>query len=142
MDEVNVPKFTFDDDELAKIRAKLEVDEVPEPGVIIPMPVQPPRRKRGRPRKHPVSETGTTVKALQEAEPEPVKVNVPPAKLTKRQESEVSERIANMLMASTGLASQMKPYLAMTEEEAKSISEPLSAYLIRNEDTIGVAQQI
>lgn len=107
-----------------------------------------PKRPRGRPRKHPVSETGTVIPELAEEEAARVGGTIregsplPPVKLGKRDEKEVSERIANMLLAGTGIASQAKSYLAMTEEEAKAISDPLSSYLVRNVETIPIAGQI
>lgn len=132
---------TFDEDTLNAIREKLgvQLDEVPSEDVV-EIPVQPPpvKRKRGRPRIHPVSETGTTVPELAEE----AGVPLPPAKLGKRDEREVSERLANMLVGGTGIASQAKSYLAMTEDEAKAIADPLSSYLVRNAETIPIAQQV
>lgn len=126
---------------LEAIRANLEVNQVPTADVPETF-VQPVKRKRGRPRKHPVSETGTTVPELAAEEAARTGTPLPAAKLGKRDEREVSERIANMLLAGTGIASQAKSYLAMTDDEAKAIADPLSSYLVRNADTIPVAQQV
>lgn len=152
-DDTNqLPAFEFDPEQLQNIRATLGLtaDDVPPENIIIPDEQPKPKRRRGRPRKYPISETGTTVAGLtdevleKEATGTPLKEGtpLPSAKLSRRDEKEVSERIANMLLAGTGIASQAKGYLAMTEEEAKAISDPLSSYLVRNADTIVVAQQV
>lgn len=128
-------------DLMEALRAQAGTGEAP-PDNVADTFVQPPvKRKRGRPRKYPVSETGTTVPELME---ESTKLDspLPPAKLGKRDEREVAERIANILMGGTGIASQAKDYLAMTEDEAKAIADPLSSYLVRNADTIPIAGQI
>jgi hypothetical protein len=149
-DETNTtPTFQFDAEQLQNIRETLGItaDENPPDNIIIP-PEPPKKRRRGRPRKYPISETGTTVPGLtdelldQETSSVREGTPLPPAKLGKRDEREVSERIANMLLGGTGIASQAKSYLAMTEEEAKAIADPLSSYLVRNADTIPVAQQV
>lgn len=133
----------LDIEKLKAIRDTLGLGEndIPPENLLPPEPVKP-KRRRGRPRKYPVSETGTTVPELAEEEARRTGQPIPPPKLTKRNENEVSERITNMLIAATGIASQAKPYLAMTEEEAKAISDPLSSYLVRNAETVVVAQQI
>jgi hypothetical protein len=134
---------SYDPEALNAIRDTLGItaDELPPENILPPVSAKP-KRRRGRPRKYPISETGTTVPELAEAEAVRTGTPLPPAKLTKRNEHEVAERLSNMLMAGTGIASQAKPYLAMTEEEAKAIAEPLSSYLVRNADTIVVAQQV
>lgn len=118
----------------------LTADDVPPENLLPPEPVV--KRKRGRPRKHPVSETGSTVPELLAEEAARTGTPLPPAKLGRRDEKEVSERLMNMLIGATGIASQAKPYLAMTDDEAKAIADPLSSYLVRNAETIPVAQQI
>ena len=141
----DVPTITpLQEETLNNIRQTLGLteDDVPPENLLPPAPVAPIKRKRGRPRKHPVSETGTTVPELAAEEAARTGTPLPPAKLGKRDEKEVSERITNMLMGGTGIASQAKSYLAMTEEEAKAIADPLSSYLVRNAETIPVAQQI
>ena len=141
----DLPQFTSED--LDKIREKLGVTEVPSDDVtpVIEQPPQPIKRRRGRPRKYPISQTGTTVKGLTdetlEAETKAT-ASLPPAKLTKRSEREVSERFTNIFTGATGVAATVKPYLQMTDEEAKAIAEPLSSYLIRNEETIAIAQSV
>jgi hypothetical protein len=140
MVDETVPTFVFDEEKLQAIRDQLGIDPSEAPTVeTAPINEPPPvKRRRGRPRKHPVSETGTTVPELAEE----AGVPLAPGKLTKRNEKDVAERLVNMLMAGTGIASQAKPYLAMTEEEAKAISDPLASYLVRNADTVQVAEQI
>ncbi len=139
-----VPTITpLQQEALDNIRATLGLNagDVPPDNLLPPDPVVP-KRRRGRPRKHPISETGTTVPELAAEEAARTGTPLPPAKLGRRDEKEVSERITNMFMGATGIASQAKPYLAMTEEEAKAIADPLSSYLVRNAETIPVAQQI
>lgn len=128
----NVPDFHFSEDEIAKIKAELGAVDVDESQ---PQPINEirPKRKPGRPRKNPLPAT----------EPESVSpVSFPPAQLTKRDEREVAERLANILSGTTGMAGMVKPYLPMTDEEAKAIAEPLASYLIRNEPTQGIAREI
>jgi hypothetical protein len=136
-----IPKFNITPEQLETIRDKLGIDASELPADDAPPPT-PIKRRRGRPRKYPISETGTTIQELAEEEARRTGTPVPPAKLTKRDEKDVSERIANMLMGGTGILSQAKSYLAMTEDEARAISDPLGAYLVRNADTIPVANQI
>lgn len=135
----------LDPERLRAIRDTLGLgpNDVPET-ILPPEPVAEakPKRRRGRPRKYPVSETGTTVPELAAEEAARTGTPIPPATLSKKSEKEVAERLSNMLMAATGIASQAKPYLAMTDEEAKAISDPLASYLTRTAETVVVAQQI
>lgn len=129
-----LPSFSFSPEEIANIKASvgaIDVDEAQD----TPVPETPPKRKPGRPRKNaPVIEIEEPKQDLTDS--------LPPAKLTKREEREVAERLANILTGATGMAGVVKPYIPMTDEEAKAIAEPLASYLIRNESTSGVAREI
>ncbi len=134
--EVEVPGFKFSPEEIAAIKADLQLPESEVSEEVESAPIeQPIKRKRGRPRKHPLPEgsedkgSGTT----------PL---ISPAPLNKRDEKEVSTRLQSMLKGGTGIAGNVKPYLEMTDEEAKAIADPLSSYLVRNADTIPVARQV
>lgn len=138
---MELPGITLSEEEIASIKADLGVpaQEVIGEPESDPLPVAPIKRKRGRPRKHPLPESlSDTTQPTQES-PSP---NFPPAPLTKRDEREVASRLVSMLQGGTGILGQAKPYLEMTEEEAKAIAEPLSSYLVRNADTTPVARQI
>lgn len=139
----DVPQFNYSEERLKQIQESLGI-EIPEENAGTLPPTEQPKRpvkKRhvGRPSNKEREAERREALGLPPPEPEPT---LPPAKLTKRDEREVSERLANMLMAGTGIASQAKSYLAMTEEEAKAIADPLASYLVRNADTIVVAQQV
>lgn len=131
----------FNDDEAARIRAALGLgDEVvaQEPNITFE---RPKSRSKSKPRSKRISdEIGGTFSEQDNESSGPI--NLPPAKLTKRDEREVNERLKNILLGGTGILGQAKPYLEMTEDEAKAISEPLSSYLVRNADTIPVARQV
>lgn len=108
-----------------------------------PLEEQPaPKRGPGRPRL-PRDEYGNIIRSESSSGSVSVRRNpLPAASLTKREERQVTERLANILTGATGVASLAKPYFAMTEDEAKAIAEPLSSYLIRMEPTSKVAKQI
>jgi hypothetical protein len=133
----DVPNFLFSEEEIAKIKASVGATDVDESQ---PSPLgeeRPVAKRRGRP---PGSKNKTTLDfgpSSSEAT-----LNLAPAPLTKREEREVASRLGNILMGATGMAGVVKPYLPMTEEEAKAIAEPLASYLIRNEPTNGIAREI
>lgn len=136
MDELNIPTFTFSQEEIANIKASVGAIEV-DPDQPTPIGEDRPKR-RGRPPGSKNKASQTTV----EFEPNQATVSLAPAPLTKREEREVATRLGNILMGATGMAGIVKPYVPMTEEEAKAISEPLASYLIRNEPTNGIAREI
>lgn len=127
-----IPNFTFTDEEIAIIKASAGVIDVDE-AQASPVSEIRPRRKPGRPRKVPLVDVEPTVLLTDK---------LPAAPLTKREEREVSVRLANILSGGTGMLGVVKPYLPMTDEEATAIAEPLASYLIRNEATSGVAREI
>lgn len=134
----DIPNFSFSDEEIANIKASLgvtDVDESQDPVIIEP----PTPKRRGRP-------PGSKNKATLEAESAKPKltseITLNPAPLTKREEREVETRLVNILTGATGMAGMVKPYLPMTDDEARAIAAPLSSYLIRNESTNGVAREI
>ena len=143
MEDFSLPAFEFTPEDIANIRANLGL---PEDEVTTPVePVQEqPRRRRGRPPKKPVviegeitepSTVSNIIGAAQQA--------LPPAPLTKRDERDVANRLAAMMVGGTGLvAIPTKDYVRMTDEEAQAIAEPLASYLVRNADTVPVARQI
>lgn len=127
-----LPSFSFSEDEIANIKASLgavDVDETQD----APVNEIRPRRKPGRPRKNPLPEPEVSTS------PE---FKSPAIPLTRREEREVAERLANILGGITGMGGVVKPYIPMTDEEAKAIAEPLASYLIRNEPTSGIAREI
>lgn len=135
----NTPSIEITAEDIANIRANLGLTDGPPDdgdGNVVTFPS--PKRRRGRPRKTPLP--------TEDSYSEPESVKPPfveaPAKLTRRDEREVAERLAKMLSGGTGIASMAKPYLQMTDEEAKDISDPLASYLVRNADTIPIAGQI
>src|ERR1035437_3683303 len=131
-----IPTFTFDETEIAAIKASLGVPDVDESQ---DTPISPERpKRRGRP---PGSKNRTYTEEPEEGFTAP-SITLNPAPLTKREEREVESRLSSILVGATGMASVAKPYLAMTEEEATAIAAPLSSYLIRNEATNGIAREI
>src|SRR5512143_1527419 len=129
--EDNVPAFVFDEEAIAAIRQNLGIPDVDEtqPEPYIEEPIK--RRRRG---------ARISNRSAEEREETPAFVE--PAKLTKRDEREVNERLQKIMLGATGMLSMAKPYLEMTPEEAEAIAEPLSSYLVRNADTIPVARQV
>ena len=148
-DETNTP-VVFSDTEKADIQALLAT--LPKPDTTQPMeqPEPRPRRGRGRPKGSRNKATLAREAAMagndtEDSTPEGVETPIgviKPAPLTKRQEREVAERLANILQGATGMGGMVKPYIPMTDDEAKAIAEPLASYLIRNEPTNGVAREI
>ncbi len=130
---MTIPNFEFSEAEIQAIKDSLGATDVPE-GQEGFVNEDRPKRKPGRPRKNPLPE------------PEPVTEGIelksPVVPLTKREEREVAERLANILGGLTGMGGVVKPYIPMTDEEAKAIAEPLASYLIRNEPTSGIAREI
>lgn len=146
----SIPGFSFDPEEIERIRADAGITDLPpanEPVIIDQPPVRSRRRKRGRPRA--INPDGTfkypKPDEFIDSEPETTSAASPllsPAPLTKRDEKEVASRLVNILTGATGMAGVVKPYLEMTDDEAKAIAEPLASYLVRNADTIPVARQV
>jgi len=135
----DVPQITITPEDLANIRANLGLNDGPTDDDNGERIFPQPKRRRGRPRKSPLPSEDSYSEPSEAARPPIVEA---PAKLTKRDEREVAERLAKMLTGGTGIASMAKPYLEMTEEEAKDIADPLASYLVRNADTIPIAGQI
>ncbi len=138
---VNFEDIKFTDEDLAAIKQQLELpeNEVTDPAPIVPTPVV--KRGRGRPRKHPLPVPA--VESSTDAVITPVvDTPLPPAPMTKRDEREVASRLKSMLQGGTGVMSNVKGYLEMTDEEAEAISAPLASYLVRNADTMPVARQV
>lgn len=145
VDNADIPAIDLSPEELANLRANLGLSDGPAEDT--PQVFPQPKRRRGRPRKHPISKTGTTVPGLTDEMLESEGTFKPPiadtpAKLTKREEREVAERLQKILTGATGIGASIKPYLAMTDQEASDIAQPLASYLIRNADTLPVANQI
>lgn len=131
----DTPSFAFSDDEIANIKASLGAIDV---DLTQDTPISEIRpKRRGRP-------PGSKNKPLTTIDFEDNKatLNLAPAPLTKREEREVANRLVNILTGATGMAGVVKPYIPMTDEEAKAIAEPLASYLIRNEPTNGIAREI
>lgn len=128
--EDNVPTIEFSDDEIANIKASLGLEENEVVLSSSPPLIPTSSTKRGR--------KGNLQPKLTPVEDSPL----PPAPLGKRDEREVNSRLQNMLLGGTGILGNVKPYMAMTDEEAKAIAEPLSSYLVRNADVIPVARQV
>lgn len=134
-DDYALPEFEFDEDLIQSIKdsiGSVDPENVPNTFPAKTEPSREARRKR-------VPRTAHTVSAEPAFVP---KVEFKPAPLTKREEREVAKRLADMLTGGTGMASIVRPYLAMTDEEAEAIATPLASYLVRNEPTSGVAREI
>lgn len=131
-EDIVIPDFTLDD--LDAVKAELGLSDIDESEKPIPQIQPQPKRRRGRPRKNPL--------------PPEQEVSLPekiiePAKLTKREERDVADRLAKLMTGITGLISvPTRPYVEMTDEEAKDISEPLASYLVRNADTVPIAREV
>lgn len=142
----SIPSFTFDPEEIARIRAEAGVTDLPpmdEPVVITQPP--PRQKKRGRPRALNPDGSYKYPKPSDEGGPEIDREASPllsPAPLTKRDEREVATRLVGILTGATGMAGVVKPYLEMTDDEARAIADPLASYLVRNADTLPVARQV
>ncbi len=123
--------FEFDPEKLARIRAERglhlpsEKDKAPRP--ISAMPTAAPLpRKRGRPRK-----IVAPVEEQEELQSDPT-IGIEPAPLMRVDEKLLAFRLKGAMTGATGLGGAfVKSYLAMTEEEAEAIAEPLASYLIR-----------
>src|SRR5574337_222147 len=122
-------------EELAAIRAEFGhiAQQISEDPQSLHIPATPPKRGPGRPRKN----------------PEPVSFDdkgrlpiLETPTLTKRDSKEVAARLSGNLEGATGVLGVAKPYLAMTNDEAKAISDPLASYLIRTEATSGIARKV
>ena len=114
-----VPGFTFSEEEIAKIKASVGAVDV-DPNQETPVGEDRPKR-RGRP---PGSKNKTSVpQTTVSFEDDKAEIKLAPAPLSKREEREVAARITNILTGATGMAGMVKPYLPMTEEEAKAIEE-------------------
>lgn len=147
-DEIDVSKLDikFSQEDLDKLRDELgiEQDEVPVVDTPPVRTVPPKRRRRGRPSNAEKEAERLAQLASKEETPGTIERPslVPPAPLSKKDERDISVRLTNILTGGTGIASMAKPYLQMTEEEAKAIAEPLAAYLVRTADTSPYARQI
>lgn len=133
----DVPEFMFDANEIEAIKASLGVPSVDETQPIVSEP-RPKRRGRPPGSKNKVYSQPTEV----DSDDALSGSKLPPAPLTKREEREVASRLVNILTGATGMAGMVKPYLPMTDDEAKAIAEPLASYLVRNEPTNGIAREI
>lgn len=134
-----------DEDENARIRAQF-ASILSEPDIdtsTVRETEQPaPKRGRGRP---PGSKNKPKPGDYEPIYTDPEKsalptLTTPP--LSSRDQKEVAKRLAGILTGVTGVASVVRPYFQMTDEEAEAIATPLSTYLIRQEATSGVAKQI
>ena len=136
MADLDIPGFSFSEEEIAKIKASVGAIDV-DPSIVPIEGDAPLPKRRGRP-------PGSKNKSSYETAPVSGKLTVelPAAPLTKREEREVATRLANILSGATGMTAVVKPYLPMTDEEAKAIAEPLASYLVRNEPTSGIAREI
>lgn len=140
----NVPTVApVNEDLAAKIKAEFGemVKEAEASGELLSE--QPaPKRGRGRP-PLPRDEDGKVIRdGSKPTYTASILRSTPAPTLSKRETKEVAERLANILTGATGVISVAKPYLQMTDDEAKAISEPLSTYLIRMEPTSKVARRI
>lgn len=134
----DIPTFNpLSEEEIADLKATLGVVDVDESQ---PAPINEVRpKRRGRP---PGSKNKSTVAREGGLLSDDPGITLSPAPLTKREEREVATRLGNIFMGATGMGGMVKPYIPMTEEEAKAIAEPLASYLIRNEPTNGIAREI
>lgn len=123
--------ITFDASEIEAIRSRLALPEPVDGAEGIEQPA--PRKRRGRP---PGSKNRNSEELVETTNV------IPPATLTKRDEREVAERLGNILLGGTGMLGIAKPYLPMTEDEAKAIAVPLASYLVRNAETLPIAKQV
>jgi hypothetical protein len=161
---VTAPRIEIDEEASDKIFAEFQsmMHEAEEAGesLVLPTPImeeQPRPKRRGRvPYKrnpdgsyerdalgNPIKDYDATSSSPSSSTSVSVRRNpLPAAPLTKREEKQVAERLTNILQGATSTAALFKPYLAMTDDEAKAIAEPLSSYLIRMEPTSKVAKQI
>lgn len=130
----DIPNFIFDADEIEAIKASLGATNV-DPDQETPTSEVRPKR-RGRP---PGSKNRATLEVPTDTG---TPMQLPVIPLTRREEREVAQRLANILTGLTGMGGMVKPYVPMTDEEANAIAEPLASYLIRNEPTNGVAREI
>ncbi len=92
-------------------------------------------RRRGRPKKEKIEEVEEQPKEFQVP-------TLPSPPLTARDQKEIAKRFKGILIGATGVASVIKPYLQMTEDEAEAIATPLTTYLIRREPTSKIARQV
>lgn len=132
-----------DDDRLAQIRAQFQtiVSEDDFPTDFPEVDEQAaPKRKRGRPPGSKNKPKPADYAPIRSDDSELPTLATPP--LSTRDQREVAKRLAGILTGVTGVASVVKPYMQMTDEEAEAIATPLSTYLIRQETTSGVAKQI
>src|ERR1700681_3671534 len=108
----SVPSFTFDPEEIARIRADAGVTDLPpanEPIILDQPPVRTRKRKQGRPRalnpdgtfKYPKPTDYSDGGPENNSEASPL---LSPAPLTKRDEREVSTRLVGILTGATGMA--------------------------------------
>lgn len=115
--------FEIDPEKLASVRAArgLNLPENNESTV-------KPKRPRGRPRK--IVAAAPPPEELQATED--TSIGFEPASLITVDEKKLAERLAGALEGVTGIGGAfVKPYMKMTEEEARDIAEPLASYLLR-----------
>jgi hypothetical protein len=137
--------INLSDEEIERIKTDIGVTEEPD-AATPPMPIEPPARRRpGRPKGSRNKRALARAAAVDEEDDASSESPgaFPPATLTKRDEKEVATRLVKIFTGATGIgASFTKPYVEMTEEEARDIADPLASYLVRNADTIPVAREI
>lgn len=124
-----MPEFEFSDEDLARVRAKI--------GTAPSKPVSPIAdtisgslpRKRGRRRT-----AGQNPEPINQ-QPELASdqtLGFQPAPLISVDERLFAQRLQGFMEGTTGIAGAfVKPYLAMTQDEAQAIAEPLASYLIK-----------
>lgn len=90
----------------------------------------PPKRRRGRPkgsRNRPrFDEAGNPIGSSSGRTPAIHYGN-------KRDSTEVSKRLQSIMVGGTGILSVVRPHFQMRDEEAKDIADPLTSYLLRQE---------
>lgn len=133
---------SLSEEEKAAIRAQFqvamnEVESESPPSAEVSAEPAPPRRRRGRP---PGSKNRPKPTDYAPVNETPPTLATPP--LTTRDQREVATRLAGILSGVTGVASVVRPYFQMTDDEANAIAIPLTSYLIRTESTSGMARQI